>query len=264
MAKRLRSQKRHYPQIVLHFGDFFCYFAANSNKMKRTFLALTTALILASCAKETQNNLQIDGNISGLKKGTLYIQKLQDTMLVAIDTIELRGNSKFTTSINIDSPEMLYLFLDRGVTNTIDNNLPFFAEPGKMTIDTDLKTFYAKAKITGSKNQELYDEFKKVKSRFIETNLDIKQEELNAYKDKKQVATQERYDANLKRQYLYVINFALNNKDHEIAPYIALSEIPDANIKYLDTIQKSMSEKVATSKYGKMLTQYVKDIKNEK
>lgn len=232
--------------------------------MKRTFLALVTAVILASCAKESPKNLQIDGNISGLKKGTLYIQKLQDTVLVAIDTIELRGNSKFSTSLNIESPEMLYLFLDRGVTNTIDNNLPFFAEPGKMTIDTDLKTFYATAKITGSKNQELYDEFKKVKSRFTETNLDITEEQLNAYKENKKVATQERYDANLKRQYLYAINFALNNKDYEIAPYIALSEIPDANIKFLDTIQKSMSEKVAASKYGKMLTTYVEERKNEK
>ena len=264
MAKKLNYLNRHYPQIVRQFGDFFCYFAPNSNKMKRAFLALTTALILASCAKESQKNLQIDGNITGLKKGTLYIQRLQDTVLVAIDTIDLRGSSKFSTNIDIESPEMLYLFLDRGVTNTIDNNLPFFAEPGKMTIDTDLKTFYAKAKITGSKNQELYDEFKKVKSRFTEKNLDITEEELAAYKNNKQIATQERYDANLKRQYLYAINFALNNKEYEIAPYIALSEIPDANIKYLDTIQKSMSDKVAASKYGKMLTQYIQDIKSQK
>lgn len=232
--------------------------------MKTTFLALSTALLLAACSQDSQKNLQIDGNISGLKKGTLYIQRLQDSTLVAIDTIQLSGDSKFTTYINVESPEMLYLFLDRGVTNTIDNNIPFFAEAGKMTIDTDLKTFFAKAKITGSKNQELYDEFKTVKSRFIEKNLEITEEELAAFKDKKQIATQERYDANLKRHYLYAINFALNNKDHEIAPYIALSEIPNANIQFLDTIQKSMSKDVAESKYGKMLTSYVNNLKAQK
>ncbi len=53
----------------------------------------------------------------------------------------------------------------------------------------------------------------------------------------------------------------VNNKDHEIAPYIALAEIYDINIKYLDTIQKTMTPKVANSLYGKKLTQYVKDIK---
>ena len=43
---------------------------------------------------------------------------------------------------------MLYLFLDRGQTNSIDNNLPFFAEPGNIKIETTLKlsliTFYLK------------------------------------------------------------------------------------------------------------------------
>ena len=52
---------------------------------------------------------------------------------------------------------MLYLYLDRGQTNSIDNNLSFFAEPGEMTFKTTLKEFYANAKFTGSKNQEVYE-----------------------------------------------------------------------------------------------------------
>ena len=62
---------------------------------------------------------------------------------------------------------------------------------------------------------------------------------------------------NIKRRYLFSINFALNNKDSEIAPYIALAEVYDANIKYLDTINKSMTPKVAKSKYGMMLSKFV-------
>jgi hypothetical protein len=48
-----------------------------------------------------------------------------------------------------------------------------------------------------------------------------------------------------------------------VAPYIALSEINDATVKYLDTIQKSMSPKVAKSRYGVMLTKYVGEIKKQ-
>jgi hypothetical protein len=48
-----------------------------------------------------------------------------------------------------------------------------------------------------------------------------------------------------------------------VSPYIALSEINDATIKYLDTIQKAMVPKVAQSKYGVMLTKYVADRKKE-
>jgi hypothetical protein len=55
----------------------------------------------------------------------------------------------------------------------------------------------------------------------------------------------------IKRKYLYATNFAINNKDHEVAPYIALAEIYDINLKFLDTIQKSMTPKVAQSLYGK-------------
>ena len=71
-------------------------------------------------------------------------------------------------------------------------------------------------------------------------------------------------DSNIKRKYLFATNFALNNRDFEVAPYIALSDIYDINVKYLDTIQKSMSPKVAKSLYGKKLTEYIATVKNQK
>lgn len=73
----------------------------------------------------------------------------------------------------------------------------------------------------------------------------------------------EKSNAILKRKYLYAINFAVTNKEYEVAPYIALSEINDATIKYLDTIQKSMSPKVAKSRYGVLLTKYVSERKKQ-
>ena len=56
---------------------------------------------------------------------------------------------------------------------------------------------------------------------------------------------------------MYTINFAINNKDSEVAPYLALSEIYDANIKYLDTINNQLTPKVKASKYGKQLQDYI-------
>ncbi|WP_418264691.1 hypothetical protein [Flavobacterium faecale] len=61
---------------------------------------------------------------------------------------------------------------------------------------------------------------------------------------------------------MYTANFALSYPEAEATPYIVLSKIHDINIKYLDTIQKTMSKKVAQSLYGKKLTQYVNDLKN--
>ena len=235
--------------------------------MKKTIIAFVTLVLLASCSKnESKTNLHITGNIKGLKNGTLYIQRVVDTSLVAIDSIKIDGNSAFETNIELESPEMLYLFLDRGVTNSLDNNILFFAEPGNINIDTNLDTYISSAKITGSKNQELYEAYRKISSRFNDSNLDLVALRFNAMKNNNQKALDsinEKQESNIKRKYLYATNFAINNKDHEIAPYIALSDIYDINIKFLDTIQKSMSPKVAQSLYGKKLTEYIAKIKKE-
>ena len=236
--------------------------------MKKTIIAFVTLLILSSCNKnDSKTNLHLTGNIKGLKKGTLYIQRVVDTNLVAIDTLIIDGNSKFETDLNIESAEMLYLFLDRGVSNSMDNNLLFFAEPGTINIDTNLDSFIASAKITGSKNQEIYEEYQKINTRFRDQNLDMIQQKFNAIKSNNQKALDSlnvSQESNTKRKYLFATNFALNNREYEVAPYIALSDIYDINVKYLDTIQKAMSPKVAKSLYGKKLTEYVAKVKAQK
>ncbi len=244
-------------------GDFLCIFAAKSRSMKHLSAALFAVLLLIGCEKkETDKNLHITGSVKGLMKGTLYIQKIVDTSLVAIDTIQIDGNSEFKNDFNLESPQMFYLFLDRGVTNSLDNNLPFFVEPGNIRIDTQLDRFLSGAKITGSKNNDKFEEFKKVKARYTDQNLMLMEQKLNAYRfnnNAKLIDSLETLQqANLKRLYLYTTNFAINNKDLEIAPYLALAEIPDIHLKYLDTIQKSMTPKVAQSFYGKKLTQFFK------
>ena len=236
--------------------------------MKKSIIAFVTLILLASCNKnESKGNVHITGNIKGLKKGTLYIQRIVDTALVAIDTIIIDGSSSFESNLDLKSPEMLYLFLDRGVSNSLDNNLSFFAEPGNIRIETSLDRYLFDVKITGSKNQEIFEEYKKINMRFNDENLTLIEKKFNAVKSQNTKAVDSltaKQDSNIKRKYLFATNFALNHRDFEVAPYIALSEIYDINVKYLDTIQKAMSPKVAKSLYGKKLTQYVASIKNEK
>lgn len=235
--------------------------------MKKSSIAFFVLLLLYACNKrESTTNLQLTGTIKGLKKGTLYIQRVANTNLVAIDTIIIDGTSAFETNLQLDSPEMLYLFLDRGETNSMDNNILFFAEPGKMNIETNLESYIVSAKITGSKNQEKYEEYQKINSRFRDENLDMIEQRFNAMKNNNSKIIDSltaKQNNNTKRKYLFATNFAINNREYEVAPYIALSEIYDINLKYLDTIQKAMSPKVAKSLYGKKLTDYVAKIKKQ-
>ena len=233
--------------------------------MKKSIIAFAALLLVFACNKnEEEGNLHITGNIKGLKKGTLYIQRIVDTSLIIIDTIAIDGSSAFESHLDLKSPEMLYMYLDRGTTNSLDNNLSFFAEPGNLTITTSLDNYIADAKVTGSKNNEIFEEYKKINANFTDNNLTLIEQKFNAIKSNNTKAADSlgiKQDANIKRKYLFATNFALNNRDFEVAPYIALSEIYDINVKYLDTIQKAMSPKVAKSLYGKKLTQYIATIK---
>ena len=122
----------------------------NKIMSKKIVLVLLTVIAFISCEKKEtveDANVHITVNVDGLSQGKLYLQKIEDTTLVIIDSIQINGDSKFESHIKLDSPEMLYLALDRGQTNSIDNSLPFFAEPGNITIETTLKHFFADAKV---------------------------------------------------------------------------------------------------------------------
>jgi hypothetical protein len=241
-------------------------FNLNKTKLKfkimhKSLVVFISLIVLVSCSeKKETKDFVLTGNIKGLKKGTLYIQRVKDTTLVAIDTININGDSHFTTEFDLKSPEMLYLFLDRGVSNSLDNNICFFAEKGTMNLETSLDFFTADAKITGSKNQELYDEYRKVVSRYTDQDLELIQKKFTAFKANKteEITKLEEEQKNiLKKKYLYTTNFAVNNANYEVAPYVALAEIYDINLKYLDTIQKSMSPMVSKSLYGKKLNDFI-------
>ena len=59
-------------------------------------------------------------------------------------------------------------------------------------------------------------------------------------------------------KFLMTVNFAINHKDYELAPYLMLSEIYNTNTKYLDTVYKSLTPKIKDSKYGRALESLIK------
>lgn len=232
--------------------------------MRKFVLLFIVVFFTLSCSEKEKGNVHITGEIKGLSQGKLYIQRLKDTVLKPIKMIRFDGNSAFETSINIDEPEVLFLYLDRGVSNSLDNNIAFFAEKGKMTIHSEVDNFISKADITGSKNQELWNEYKKVMANYSRKNLEYIEQKIaaNHNNQKEKADSLQRLENNiLKTKYLYSVNFCLNHSGYEIAPYIALSEIYDINVSYLDTIHKSLSEPVRNSRYGKILTEYLEEAK---
>lgn len=228
--------------------------------MKKIFGFLAVVSLLISCNKNEHGNMVVKVTIDGLKKGTLYLQKVKDTALVSVDSIQLDGKTEIVLSDAIESPEIYFLSLDK----IADERISFFGEKGEITVNAKLEKFATSAKITGSVNQDLLAEHKAMAQKFNGKKLDLVVQKFNAYKinDTALASKLEKEEKNLiKRKYYYTTNFAVVNATHEVAPYLALTELFDANIRLLDTINNSLSKEVKTSKYGKELEKFITEIK---
>ena len=231
--------------------------------MKKLIAICAFSILAFACSSKKEGNMIVKGQIKGLKKGTLYLQKMKDTVLVSVDSIKLFGDDKFTLADNVTSPEMYYITFDG---NTIDKSLMFFGEKGNITINDNVEEFGFKPEIEGSKNQKVMDKFRDIDSRFKDQRLGFIQKNLEARQAKDEELLKQLdadYQKMLRRRFLFSTNFAIANADSEAAPYIALSELFNANIKLLDTINNSLTDKVKNSNYGKRLQKFVTDIKNK-
>ncbi len=231
--------------------------------MKKFGILLVVLCCLAACSTE-EKNLTIQGKVQGLKKGTLYLQKIEDTSLVTLDSVIVDGSEAFTFETFIPGPEVLYLYLNKKDNNQYNDRLIFFAEPGEMLVNTTLKNFEGDAIVEGSENHKKLMEYRAMMQNFNSKNLELIQRNFAAQQAQNQDSidiTTKEYNNLLKRRYLYTVNFALNNKDYEVAPYLAISEVYDANIKYLDTIYKSLTPEVQNSRYGQSLEDFLKERK---
>ena len=238
-------------------------------RIRIRFLILLSALILITgCEPKPKNNIDkmiVKGRIEGLRKGKLYLQKIEDTLLVNIDSTLVKGMPNFSFEIPIETAEIFYLYLEKEDGDSLNDRILFFGEKGTIEINTLLKTFDSSAEIKGSKNQELLQEYLSFNKKFNEQNLELIEGFYKAQlkKNSKQSdSLQQKIDDLLRRRYLYTINFAAQNTDQNIAPYLALTEVYDANLSLLDTIAFKMTPKVRNSKYGVKFVNYLEERRN--
>ncbi|WP_299890586.1 DUF4369 domain-containing protein [uncultured Lacinutrix sp.] len=228
-------------------------------------LALLCLSLFFSCGNETTDKLIVKGNIKGLKKGTVYLKKAQDTILITVDSLVINGSSSFELQSDIKEPEVYFLDLDKN--DNEDSRISFFASKGITEINTTLKNFVYDASIKGCKQQDVLNTYRNMITKFNNKNLELIKENLEAYKanDSSLISLSEKKHRSLeKRKYLYTVNYAVTNKDNEVAPYLALTELYDANIKLLDTVNNSLTPSIKTSIYGKELQAFIDKIKANK
>ncbi|NNJ89760.1 MAG: DUF4369 domain-containing protein [Eudoraea sp.] len=232
--------------------------------MKQLSIFLLFVFLFTACADDPENNMLVTGSVKGLKKGVLYLQKVSDTTLVTLDSLEVKGDGNFEFTTTMDSPQIFYLYLKKEDNNEMNDRITFFGEPGIISIQTTWNAFENKAVIEGSDTQKKLEEYRKVMSRFNTQNL----EQVQASTDPDVIndplafdSLKQAYEKNLRRSYLYALNFALSNTKSHIAPYIAVTEVADANITYLDSIYNSLSPEVVNGIYGQALKKHLDEVR---
>lgn len=223
--------------------------------MKRFLLTITILFIVQSCSN-IENQMLLTGTVKGLKKGTLILQKIKDTLLVSVDSVIVNGVSSFSFSEIIESPEVYYLYVRLKDGSLQDDHIAFFAEPGEININTTLKNFEIDAIISGSKNQEQLTEYNKLMERYNNKNLDLIEQMFNAKKNRNDsliMAIEKKQKKLLISRYLATVNYSLRINDFELAPYLMISQVYDISKKYLDTVYNTLTPKVKDSKYGRAL-----------
>jgi hypothetical protein len=232
--------------------------------MKQLSISLLFVILFTACTDTSENTMIVTGEVKGLKKGVLYLQKVSDTTLVTLDSLDVKGDGNFAFTTSLDSPQIFYLYLKKEDNNDINDRITFFGEPGTITINTSWNAFDKKAVIEGSATQKKLEEYLKIMSRFNTQNL----EQVRASVDPDLIndpaavdSLQAAYEQNIRRSYLFALNFALSNTESHIAPYIALTEVADANITYLDSIYNSLSPEVANGTYGQALKKHLNEVR---
>lgn len=231
--------------------------------MKKILVVATVLLSLLACNFKKTGSMQVQVEVDGLKKGTVYLQKVVDTLIVTVDSIVINNVGIFTLYDDIESPEIYYITLADS-----DKKIQFFGEKGKINIESKLDRFDIAAIIKGSKNQDLLNQYNKIVAKFNNQQLDLIQADFEANKSKNDIAIDslDKVQQNLlRRRYLYATNFAVTHPKNEVSAYIALTDLYNANIKLLDTINNSLSKSVKQTKYGLQLNNFIAEIKkNEK
>ena len=230
------------------------------------YFTLFLLVILCSCKSDTSDNtMYVDGDIIELRKGTLYLQKIKDSLLINVDSLQLNRNGKFNFEVEISEPEIFHLYLAKDDGDSLNDRIIFFGDKGRINIKTRLKTFESSAFIQGSTNNDLLEEYKSISRKFNLKNLELFKLYLESQKDQnsKSIDSFKKQIDNLtKRKYLYTLNFANTHFDKMISPYIIISEASDANPNLLDTIAKKMPDHIKSSKYGKAFFELLKKNKN--
>jgi peroxiredoxin len=213
--------------------------------MRKSFYLILTVFILASCNNKKQDVYTINGTITGVTSGKVFLQKRDLDKFVKTDSAEIK-DGKFTFTGKVAIPEMRYLTVDQKETN-----LPFFIENAEFTI-----TAYAdsldKSIVKGGPTQELFKSYISGSDAYDKKMNDLYVSYMQAKQvgDSLQLAKiDSSYNVIEKEKTAFTNDFIKKNPKSVVAPYLVISNAYQYELPALDSITASFDTSLAKSGY---------------
>jgi len=127
--------------------------------MKKYLIIMPALLTIGQFAFAQNNNkFELNGVITGLNTGTVYLQKFDNKSFVTLDSAQITdGKYQFKTKIKL--PELYGLTIDKN-----NNPVYVFLENKKIAVKSDTSSFNRSTKVIGSTDNDLFYAYKKQKN----------------------------------------------------------------------------------------------------
>lgn len=213
--------------------------------MRKILAILGLALAIVSC-QSAKNEYSINGSISGVETGKVYLQKLVDGQPQSIDTAEV-VDGKFVFKGKMEIPDIRILRL-----NEQDYFAQFFLDNAKINVQAK-KDSLRNTKITGSPSQDIFqiyiDEMEKLNKDVMTIQQKFQAAQSSGNSNEAEKAKIE-YQAMMDNNKVYTKNFVKENSASVVSAYIALIQLANqVEADELDSIASRFAPEIGTSEY---------------
>lgn len=224
--------------------------------MKKILFALcTVGMFLSSCDFST--GYKVEGNLTGVEDGKIYLSKVADNKLVKVDSANLKGG-KFSFKGEVESPTRYFIQLNGNY-----RVIPFFVENSKITITADPKNLET-LKIVGSATNDIYDSYNELLKRFDAKNKELREKYYKAKAEKNQAVIDSvlKVDEQIQAE-VKVVNdkFIKDNNNSVVAAYLVARNIGRMDVKEIEEAYLALGEVAKVSDYGVMVKERLELLK---
>jgi len=229
--------------------------------MNRLTLLLITGLIALtgfSCQDESKNNFTLTATITGASDNMIYLQQRKagewvksDSASPEADIVVFKGN--------IDLPEFFYL-----TVKDIRGYIPVFLEQGEISLKSNVNNL-RDIVVEGSKTHKDYEDFMQSLASFDEKAAQLGQEYQKARTEGDEEAmkkVEEEYEGIEKQKSKSMLDYAKNNNESVVSPFIIMSNTYMFDLDELDEVTSGFSDKISASDYVIFLKDRVSTLKN--